>query len=99
MAYNFGQELSNRIHLWTDCDLDGLPLRAARNRYRHLHSLSHRDLGYTAQFRAIRRGNGKSVASYSAVLDGCAHDYCDGAFRRHGGTQAVWGGADRTKCT
>jgi Predicted integral membrane sensor domain len=46
------------------------------------------DLGHTAWFRAIRRGNEKPVASCSAVLDGCGHHYCDGAFRRHGRTQA-----------
>ena len=82
------KELSNRIHFRSDCDLDSLPLHAARNRYGHLHSLSDRDLGHNAWFRAIRRGNGKPVASWSAVLDGCAHHYCDGAFRGHGGTQA-----------
>ena len=80
MAYNFGQGLSNRIHLRSDCDLDSIPLHAARNRYGHLHSLSDRDLGHTAWFRAICRGNEKPVASCSAVLDGCAHRYCDGAF-------------------
>src|SRR5437667_3300026 len=72
MAYNFGQELSNRIHPPTDCDLDGLPLHAARNRYGHLHSLSDRDLGHTAWFRAIRRGNGNqsllALQSWTAVL-------------------------------
>src|SRR6266481_4342331 len=30
MAHNFCEELSDRIHLRTDCDLDGLPLHAAR---------------------------------------------------------------------
>src|SRR5207249_11889230 len=93
MAYTFGEELSNRIHLRTDCDLDGLPLIAARNRYGHLHSLSDRDLGHPAWFRAIRRENGKPVASCSAVLDGCRHHYCDGTFRRHGRTRACRGGA------
>src|SRR4029453_15789662 len=93
MAYNFGQELSNRIHLPTDCDLDGLPLHAARNRYGHLYSLSDRALGHNAWFRAICRGNGKPVPSCSAVLDGCAHHNCDGAFGRHSGTRAGCGGA------
>src|SRR5213595_2075932 len=29
MAHNFGEELSDRIHLRADCDLDGLPLHPA----------------------------------------------------------------------
>src|SRR5437764_1201755 len=85
MAYNSGQELSIPIrHLRTDCDLDGLSLRAARNRYGHLHSLGVRDLGYNAWLWAICRGNEKPVASFSAVLDDCAHHYCDGASARMG---------------
>src|SRR5256886_2747890 len=75
MAYNFGQELSNRVQLRSDCHLDSIPLHTARNRYGHLHSLSDRDLGHPAWFRAIRRENGKPVASCSAVLDGCRHHY------------------------
>src|SRR6516162_1044911 len=55
--------------------------------------LSAVDLGHNARFRAIRRGNGKPVASCSSVLDSCAHRYCDGALRRHGGTRAGRGGA------
>src|SRR5207248_867372 len=99
MAYNFGQELSNRIHPPTDCDLDGLPLHAARNRYGHLHSLSDRDLGHNAWFRAICWGNGKPVASCSAVLDRRAHHHCDSTFRWHGGTRAGCGGAARKRST
>src|SRR4029450_3744092 len=87
MAYNLGWELPDSVHLWITCDLDGLPLHAARNRYGHLHSLGDRDLGHNAWFWAICRGNGKPVASCSAVLDGCARHYCDGAFGRHGGTR------------
>src|SRR5207247_6989949 len=91
MAYNSAQELSIPIRrLRTDCDLDGLSLRPARNRYGHLHSLGVRDLGYSAWLRAICRGNEKPVATFSAVLDDCAHDYCDGVLRRHVGPRAGW---------
>ena len=48
-----------RIHLRTDCGLDGLPLRAARNRYGHLHSLSDRDLWYTARVSGHSSGKRK----------------------------------------
>src|SRR5439155_1181466 len=49
MAHNFCQKLSDHIHLWTDCNLDGLPFHAARNGQRHLHSFSRRDLELETQ--------------------------------------------------
>ena len=72
MAYNFGWKSPDSVHLWITCDLDGLPLHAARNRYGHLHPLSDRGLGHNAWFWAICRETENqsllALQSWTAVL-------------------------------
>ena len=84
LATDHRQELSGRICLRADPDLDGISDVAARNRYRHIHSLGDRHLGNNAELRSVCNGNGKPVAADFAEFDGGIDPNGDGVGCSHG---------------
>ena len=84
LAADQRQELSSRICLRADPDLDGIPHVAARNRYRHICSLGDRYLGNAAELRSVCAGNRESVAADLAEFNSNLDPNSNGAGCSHG---------------
>src|SRR5690348_15680424 len=97
LATDQRQELSGRIRLRTDLDLDGIPYVSTRNRYRHIYSLGHRHLGDNAKLRPVRHGDRKSIAADLAEFNSGVDPDGDGAGCSYGGTAPNRGRARNAK--
>src|SRR5215475_11306746 len=97
VAADLSKKLPHRLYLRADCDLDRLPLYSTRNCHGYFHPVRNSGVGNSARFWAILRSNRESVASHSAIVDGCSGHNGDGAVRRNGGATAYRGRASAAK--
>src|SRR5437588_724592 len=69
MVADLGRQLSDLVSLWSNRDLDCVPIHTARNCDWHFCSFGHRDLGNAPRLRSIYFANREPIAPDAASLD------------------------------